>query len=74
MLAFLFPGQGSQAPGMAADLVDLPEARAILDEADAVLHALFDPPPPEKQSALIDADDWSAEGGLPGGVILTDWT
>ena len=44
------------------------------DEADAVLHALFDPPPPEKQSALIDADDWSAEGGLPGGVILTDWT
>ena len=37
MLAFLFPGQGSQAPGMAADLVDLPEARAILDEADAVL-------------------------------------
>ena len=37
MLAFLFPGQGSQAPGMAADLADLPEARAILDEADAVL-------------------------------------
>ena len=37
MLAFLFPGQGSQAPGMAADLVDIPEARAILDEADAVL-------------------------------------
>ena len=37
MLAFLFPGQGAQAPGMAADLYDLPEARALLDEADAVL-------------------------------------
>ncbi|PAP75256.1 ACP S-malonyltransferase [Rubrivirga marina] len=37
MLAFLFPGQGSQAPGMAADLTEIPEARAILDEADDVL-------------------------------------
>ena len=37
MLAFLFPGQGSQAPGMAADLADVPEAAALLDEADAVL-------------------------------------
>lgn len=37
MIAFLFPGQGSQAPGMAADLAEIPEARALLDEADAVL-------------------------------------
>ena len=37
MLAFLFPGQGSQAPGMAADLYAIPEARAVLDEADDVL-------------------------------------
>ncbi len=37
MTAFLFPGQGSQAPGMAADLADLPEARALLDQADDVL-------------------------------------
>jgi [acyl-carrier-protein] S-malonyltransferase len=37
MLAFLFPGQGSQAPGMAADLTEIPEARAVLDEADDVL-------------------------------------
>ncbi|WP_412061891.1 ACP S-malonyltransferase [Rubrivirga sp. IMCC45206] len=37
MLAFLFPGQGSQAPGMGADLAEIPAARAIYDEADAVL-------------------------------------
>ena len=37
MIAFLFPGQGSQAPGMAADLVEIPEARAVLDQADDVL-------------------------------------
>ncbi len=37
MLAFLFPGQGSQAAGMGADLAEIPEARAIYDEADATL-------------------------------------
>ncbi len=34
----LFPGQGSQQPGMAKDLVDAyPAARAVFDEADRVL-------------------------------------
>ena len=38
MTAFLFPGQGSQAPGMGADLYErFDVARAVFDEADEVL-------------------------------------
>lgn len=37
-VVLLFPGQGSQKPGMGKDLYDqFPEARAVFDEADAVL-------------------------------------
>ncbi|MGB9070970.1 MAG: ACP S-malonyltransferase [Candidatus Acidiferrales bacterium] len=37
-LAFLFPGQGSQYPGMGKDLAaNFPESRAVFDEADATL-------------------------------------
>ncbi|HVB86628.1 MAG TPA: ACP S-malonyltransferase [Candidatus Dormibacteraeota bacterium] len=37
-LAFLFPGQASQYPGMGRDLAEkFPESRAVFDEADAVL-------------------------------------
>lgn len=36
--AFLFPGQGSQKPGMGSDLYQqFPEAKALVDEADMVL-------------------------------------
>ena len=36
--AFVFPGQGSQAVGMARDLAEaFPQARAVLDEVDAAL-------------------------------------
>ena len=41
-LAFLFPGQASQYPGMGRDLADnFPESRAVFEEADAAL-GLFD--------------------------------
>ncbi|HEY7798124.1 MAG TPA: ACP S-malonyltransferase [Hyphomonadaceae bacterium] len=45
-IAFIFPGQGSQAVGMGKDLADaFPAARAVFDEVDAALG--------EKLSALI---------------------
>src|SRR5919108_2931188 len=37
-IAFIFPGQGSQAVGMGAELAKAyPSARAVFDEADAAL-------------------------------------
>src|SRR6202047_2914494 len=37
-IAFLFPGQASQYPGMGRDLAEkYPESRAVFDEADAAL-------------------------------------
>jgi malonate decarboxylase epsilon subunit len=37
-IAYLFPGQGSQRPGMLHALPDHPEARATLQEASDILH------------------------------------
>ncbi|HTP30165.1 MAG TPA: malonyl CoA-acyl carrier protein transacylase, partial [Anaeromyxobacteraceae bacterium] len=37
-LAFVFPGQGSQAAGMGKDLaLAFPSARAVFDEVDSAL-------------------------------------
>src|SRR5271169_5516668 len=37
-LAFIFPGQASQYPGMGRDLAEkFPESKAVFDEADAAL-------------------------------------
>ncbi len=36
-IAFLFPGQGSQFPGMADPWISHPAGRAVLDEASAIL-------------------------------------
>src|SRR5690242_14026451 len=39
-IVLLFPGQGSQKPGMGKDLAEsFPEARAVFERADAVLGA-----------------------------------
>jgi len=36
-IAWVFPGQGSQAIGMGMDLLELPEAKAKFDQAEAIL-------------------------------------
>src|SRR5687768_3300042 len=36
-VVLLFPGQGSQKPGMAKDLADMPQARHVFDAVDRTL-------------------------------------
>ncbi len=66
-LAFLFPGEGSQYPGMLADLCfHFPEVRRLFDTSDRIALAQGDVVPPSEylfgrqDSALGDAELWSA--------------
>ena len=54
-LVLLFPGQGSQSPGMARDLADaFPAARQVLETVDASLDAPLTPSDrPEFQRAIV---------------------
>ncbi len=68
-LAFLFPGQGSQAPGMLAQMfVAFPHLRANLDHGRYYLDALFPAPAPgvegRKAQALALADTRLAQPAL----------
>ena len=59
-LAFIFPGQGSQAAGMGRALHDaFPEARAVFDAVDAALG--------EKLSTLCFESDQAALNGANAG-------
>jgi acyl transferase domain-containing protein len=68
-LAFLFPGEGSQYPGMLADLcLHFPEVRRQFDTADRIALELGDPVPPSEHlfmnSSQEGAEIWSAATGV----------
>ncbi len=74
-LAFLFPGEGSQYPGMLADLCPhFPEVRALFDTADRI-GAMADPPIRPSDVLFGDAsgaDLWSV-GQATNSVLSSQW-
>jgi acyl transferase domain-containing protein/phosphopantetheinyl transferase len=57
-LAFLFPGEGSQYPGMLADLCfHFSEVRALFDTADRIARDLGEPVPPSEHLFAPVPDD-----------------
>jgi acyl transferase domain-containing protein/phosphopantetheinyl transferase (holo-ACP synthase) len=68
-LAFLFPGEGSQYPGMLADLcLHFPEVRQLFDTADRIARELGDTVPPSEYlfGPVTEAELklWSAATGI----------
>jgi len=64
-LAFLFPGEGSQYPGMLADLcIHFPEVRRLFDTADRIARDLGESVPPSEHlfggATANDEKLWSA--------------
>ncbi len=64
-LAFLFPGEGSQYPGMLADLcTHFPEVRRLFDTADRIAYELGETVPPSEHlfgpASRGDEKLWSA--------------
>ncbi|MHB1555979.1 MAG: acyltransferase domain-containing protein [Isosphaeraceae bacterium] len=64
-LAFLFPGEGSQYPGMLADLCPhFPEVRRLFDTSDRIALEQGDTTPPSEylfgRPSEADAEIWSA--------------
>ncbi len=65
-LAFLFPGEGSQYPGMLADLCPhFPELRAVLDTADRIARESGEEVPPSQHL-------FGSSGSIPEALWATD--
>jgi acyl transferase domain-containing protein len=76
-LAFLFPGEGSQYPGMLADLCPhFPELRAVLDTADRIALDSGEQVPPSQHlfagSGSIPGALWAADTAVTA-VLSSQW-
>jgi malonyl CoA-acyl carrier protein transacylase len=77
-LAFLFPGEGSQYPGMLADLCPhFPELRAVLDTADRIARESGADVPPSAHlfgdSHAVDAQGLWATDTAVTAVLSSQW-